>query len=490
MIVWRGLAALGVLFVAAAIWLGISATGFPHALTPLKGAPRAIQIDNVRILSMAQNVEPGAAETESAPQSLLVIDGVIAGFGDASAIALPDDLTADEIVHIDGGGKTLMPGLIDAHVHIWDEAELAGYLAHGVTGIRNMSGMPFHLPLQKRIEEGRILGPDFITTGPILNSPGQNQQDNHQLVVTAEEARAAVAKQYEQGYRALKVYSNLHREAYDAVTDEAVKRGMSISGHTPEGVRAAGVPYEKPFDIAFEESLGRGFTTIEHVESIVWHGLRDQLDKAAMNELAEKIAASGEAVTPTLIAHDNLVRVAESKGAYLDRSGADTINPLLKMLDSGTYEFWSGMDPAPREAPRAAFYLKATKALHDAGVPLVAGTDAGIFTNLPGSVMTRELELLVKAGLTPYEALQTATVNAGSILNFEKTGVIAPGYRANLILVDGDPLRDVSVVENPSAVMIGGKWLDESKLAELREGATQTSIPRSARRAIAMLRDL
>ncbi|WP_428409985.1 amidohydrolase family protein [Hyphococcus sp.] len=478
--IWRrGLLALGALFLIAAIWLGISATGYPRALKP---APilSAVLIDNVRLVSMA----PGAPQAQGA-MAVLVVNGVIDQIGPAGSLASPQDG-----IVIDGAGKTLTPGLIDAHVHVWDEAELAGYLAHGVTGVRNMSGMPFHLPLEKRIAEGRILGPDFITTGPILNSPGRNQQDNHQIVVTAEQARAAVAKQYDQGYREIKIYSNLRREPYDAVTEEAAARGMRVSGHTPEGVRGEGVPYDEPFDISFEESLGRGFTTIEHVESIVWHGLRDELDEAAMLALAEKIAASGEAVTPTLIAHANLIRVAESQGDYLRRPGAETVNPLYRMLDKGTFDFWSGMDPAPRETPRAAFYLQATKMLHDAGVTLVAGTDAGIFTNIPGSAMTRELELLVEAGLTPYAALQTATVNAGEVLGFDKTGVIAPGWRANLILVDGDPLRDVSTVENPVAVMIGGRWLDEKKLEELKKGAAQTSIPRTARRAIAMLRDL
>ena len=104
--------------------------------------------------------------------------------------------------------------------------------------------------------------------------------------------------------------------------------------------------------------------------------------------------------------------------------------------------------------------------------------------------MTRELELLVEAGLSPYEALQTATVNSAKVLGFDKTGVIAPGYRANLVLLDGNPLSDVGAVENPSAVMIRGVWLDENRLAALREGAAQTSVPRTAKRAVAMLRDL
>lgn len=470
----------GLILILLAAWLGFAATGYPSALKPPREAPAAILISDVRVVSMA----PGAPEAEDA-QDVLIEDGVISAVGPAGSLAAPEDALV-----IEGDGLTLTPGLIDAHVHVWDEAELAGYLAHGVTGIRNLSGMPFHLPLIERIEAGRILGPDMISSGPILNSPGVNAQANHQMVLTADEARAAVAQQDEDGYRLIKVYSNLHREAYDAAMDEAQKRGMAVTGHSPEGAREEGMPYDKPFDIVFEESLGKGFQTIEHVETIVWHGLRDDLDAEKMRALAEKIAASGDVVTPTLTAHDNLMRVAQTKGAYLTRPGTETINPLLKMFEQGGYEYWASADVADYGLPHRAFHLKSTKMLHDAGVPLVAGTDAGIFVNIPGSALTRELELLVEAGLTPYEALQTATVNAGDVLGFEKTGQIAPGFRANLILVDGDPLSDVSVVENPRAVILRGVYLDTDKLEDLRKGAGQTSLPRSARRAIAMFRSL
>jgi len=479
--------ALGIcaVLLALGLWLAFAATGYPSALRPIKNVPQAVLIDNVRIISMA----PGAPQAEN-DRAILIVSGEISAIGDAGALTAPEGLNADDVLRIDGAGKTLLPGLIDAHVHVWDEAELAGYLAHGVTGIRNLGGLPFHLPLIERTETGRILGPDMITTGPILNSPGHNQQDNQQIVVTAEEARAAVIKHYEDGYRALKVYSNLRREPLEAVMEEATRLGMSVSGHTPEGVREDGMPYDKPFDISFAEILPRGFKTIEHTESIVWHGLRDDLSEEKMRALAAEIAAYGVAVDPTLIAHANLVRVAQSSGDYLNRPGTDTINPLLKILDAGTYEFWSNPERAGHEAPRAEFYLKATKMMHEAGATLVAGTDAGIFTNLPGSAMTRELELLVEAGFTPYEALQTATVNGGEILGFEKTGQIAPGYRANLILVDGDPLSNVSAVENPDAVILRGVVLDADKLKDLREAATQTSMPRTARRAIAMMMEL
>jgi hypothetical protein len=371
-------------------------------------------------------------------------------------------------------------------VHVWDEAELAAYLAHGVTSVRNMSGLPFHLSLIARIEEERILGPDISTTGPILNSPGPNQQPNHQLITTAEEARAAVAKQHQAGYRTLKLYSNLQREPYEVILEEADRLGLAITGHTPEGTRGPGVPFQAPFDISFEEVLDDDFVSIEHVESIVWHGLSGRLDEAAMRALAKRMAASQSVVTATLIAQDNLVRVAESDGGYLQRAGVETINPVIRWLEAGTYEFWSAQDPATREGPRAEFYRRATAILHQEGVTIIAGTDAGIFTNIPGSSLTRELELLVDAGLTPYEALAAATALAAPVVGFPDRGQVAPGFAGNLLLVDGDPLSDIRVLEQPEGVMVRGVWLDDEDLDELRRAARQTSLARTARRIAPM----
>jgi hypothetical protein len=327
-----------------------------------------------------------------------------------------------------------------------------------------------------------MLGPDFQTTGPLINSPGRNAHANHRLVHTAEEARVEVRAQYEDGYRTLKVYSNLYADAYAAILEEARSLGMHITGHTPEGVRHPGVPFDRPFDLPFEASLDAGFVTIEHVESIVWHGLSDQLDESRMRGLAQQIAAAGVTVTPTLIAHDNLVRVARARGAYLRRPGTDTLNPLIQWIEQDGHEFWSAQDADAREGPRSDFYRKATLLLHEAGVRLVAGTDAGIFTNIPGESLIQELELLVDAGLTEYQAIATATVNSGVALGLSDRGQIAPGFRANLVLVPGDPLDDISVLARPSAVMIGGKWLDGNALARLRETARDASLTRTALR--------
>lgn len=464
------------IFGAALLWLLHIVNDFPEALEPAPRKPAGVLIENVRLISMV----PGAPDSQDG-QSVLVIGDRIAQIGATGELFAPEG-----VLTVNGHGQSLIPGLIDAHIHLSDEAELAGFLAHGVTGVRNVSGYPFHLSLSKRIEEGLILGPGLVTTGPILNSRGPNENILQKTVTTDSEARAAVRAQYAAGYRTLKLYSNLTREAFDAIIEEADMLGMQVMGHSPEGERRRGMPREKPFDIPWEASLGRGFTTLEHVETIVWHGLRGEWDEDLMREMAVKLAASGEAVTPTLIAHKALVLIAETQGRYLGRPGADTINPLSRLAGHSAAKYWSQVDPLAYEGPRAEFYLTATRLLHEAGVPLIAGTDAGVFTVIPGESMARELELLFEAGLSPHEALASATRISAEVLGFEKAGVIAPGYRANLVLLPEDPLANIGAVEFPVAVMLNGYWMDEIKLEELKVGARETSLVRSVWRGLQM----
>jgi hypothetical protein len=458
------------------IWLWHEISNIPKALEPDGTVAVGMLIDNVRVISMV----PGSPEVEEG-RSVLILGDRIVKIGASGSIDVSQGVEV-----FDGQGQTLMPGLIDAHIHLSDEAELAGYLAHGVTGLRNMSGYPFHLQLAQDIKQGVIIGPDFITTGPILNSHGPNENIIQQIVMTDAEARLAVQAQYNAGYRILKVYSNLTREAFDAILDEANRFSMSIVGHSPEGVRTKGVPYKQPFSISWGASLTRGFTTLEHIETIVWHSLQGELDENRMRKAAAKLAASGETVTPTLIAHKRLVLIAETEGAYLDRPGSDTINPLVRFIGQSSAKYWSGVDATVYEKPHAEFFLMATQLLHEAGVSLIAGTDSGSFAIIPGASMARELELLVEAGLTPHEALASATQVSATVLGFEQTGVIAPGYRANLVLLPQDPLTQIKAVEFPSGVMVRGHWIDKSELETMRKASRETSFMRSAWRAVHM----
>ncbi|MBR0553332.1 amidohydrolase family protein [Stakelama marina] len=439
-----------------------------------QGSSPELLIRNVRLVDFAAD-EPRIRDDHS----VLVRDGRIV------AVAPTDQLAADAGTEIlEGNGRTLLPGLTDMHVHLWDEAELGAYLASGVTTVRNMSGMPYLLEMRDRIADGQLAGPRILTTGPILNSRGPNAQLNHQIVETAEEAKAAVRGQFEQGYRRIKVYSNLNRAAYEAILAEARALNMPITGHTPEGRRIEGMPEQLPFDIAFDEILDDGFESIEHVESIVWHGLRNRHDATRGRALARRIAAANVAVDPTLVAFANLMRIAETRGAHLRRQGAEMLNPFVRSMETEQSERWTNED-ASRAGDDLAFYLEFTRMLADEGVRIVAGSDAGIATNIPGISLHDEFDLLLAAGLTPAQVLQAATTNAARVVGQrQEFGQIEPGQRADLLLVKGDPLDRIESLRHPQVVIAGGRVFDEQAVEALWRSAKQTDAGRTARNVL------
>ncbi len=402
-------------------------------------------------------------------QAIYVENGVVVG---TSTNALPPD--AGETVDV--GGAFATPGLIDMHVHVWGEAELSAYLAYGVTTVRNLSGMPYHLRMAQQVAAGELEGPNLFTSGPILNSPGPNAQINHVMVSSAEEARAAVRAQHAAGYTRVKLYSNLTGEAFAAALDEARTLGMAVTGHPVEGAREDGIPLERDFLVAVSDTLAAHFETIEHTESLAFHGLRSQVDRTAGEALVDDIAASGSVVTPTLVAHRNLVRVAESDGAYAQRPGVELLNPVTQTTETENIAAWASRDPA-YERERAEFYSWLTGLMHSAGVPLVAGSDAGIFTNIPGDALIDELELLVEAGLTPEEALAAATTTAAQVLSEEgRLGCLEAGCAADVLFTACDPRSDISCLRQPVGLLRNGRWYDAEGLAILRQQAARHDI--------------
>ena len=417
-------------------------------------------------------------------QSVLIEDGVISRIDSSETFAPPANAE-----HIDASGMYLLPGLIDMHVHIWDAPELLAYLSYGITTVRNASGIPYLLNFKEQIESGTLEGPTLTTTGPILNGNGPNFQINHKLIETAQQAREEVQAEYEQGFSEVKVYSNLNREAYEAIRDEAKKLGMTIMGHTPEGFRDEGIPFDKPFRIQFDELLDDGFKTFEHIESIVWHALSDDMNEERVRELARKIAASGTSVDATLVAHHNLIMVASTQGEFLSREGVDMLNPFVSLMEQESYDFWANQGVDTR-AGYDAFYGRVLKIFIEEGVRVVTGTDSGIFINIPGQSLIDELGLFISAGVSPYESLQAATVNGAQVLGMENTlGQVRESFIADLVLVASDPRDDVTVLASPAGVIKRGRWYDRSGIQALRQRAAQTSLERSQAcvyRALAM----
>ncbi|MCH8491062.1 MAG: amidohydrolase family protein [Oceanicaulis sp.] len=437
----------------------IAACGVPAALDRPEQAS-AYLIGNVAVLDPDESAL-------SAPQDVLVIGGAIEAMGDLAGHAMPEGVQM-----IDGTGLVLMPGLMDMHVHIFDEADLASSLAHGVTTVRNLAGMPFHLPMAQRIADGRLAGPRLITTGAILNERGgRNTNPLQTLISGPDEARRAVRRQYAQGYRHLKLYSNVSRESFAAILEEAARLGMTVSGHPVEGTEADPMP--------IDDTLAAGFASIEHAESIIWHALNDDIDPERMRGLAADIARAGATITPTLIVHANLARIVETRGAHIERADMAGFNPVIFDSQRGEYAYWASRETSDRPRMQAA-YETFTGMLYDAGVPLLLGSDAGVMATPHGVSAIEELEALVRAGLTPAAALRTGTVNAAAVLAPEiRAGRIEPGFAADLVLLGADPREDFQILRRPVGVMANGYWYDEAALEALRDASQRPEVCRT-----------
>lgn len=437
----------------------IAGCGTPTGFQPPEQAT-AYLIRNVAVLDPDENML-------SPPQDVLVVGGLIEAMGNLAGHAMPTG------VHVvDGTGLVLMPGLMDLHVHIFDEADLAASLVHGVTTVRNLGGMPFHLPMARRIAEGRLAGPRLITTGTILNERGgRNSNPLQTLISGPDEARQAVRRQYERDYRHLKLYSNVSRESFAAIMDEAAQLGMTVSGHPVEGTEADPMP--------IEATLAAGFLTIEHAESIIWHGLDDDTDPDRMRRLAGDIARSGVTVSLTLAVHANLARIVETRGAHLARADMDGFNPVIFNFQQGEYDYWASRETSDRPRMQAA-YETFTGMLYDAGVPLVVSSDAGVMATPHGVSAIEELEALVRAGLTPDAALRAGTLNAAAVLAPEvRAGRIEPGFDADLVLLDADPREDFQILRRPVGVMANGHWYDAAALETLRDASRHPGVWRT-----------
>lgn len=442
----------------------LAGCGVPAALQPPEQAP-AYLIRDVAVLDPADTAL-------SSPQDVLVAGATIEAVGDLAAQSLPEGVQV-----IDGAGLVLMPGLMDLHVHIFDEADLAASLVHGVTTVRNLGGMPFHLPMARRIAEGRLAGPRLITTGTILNERGgRNANPLQTLISGPQEARRAVRRQYEQGYRHLKLYSNVSRESFAAILAEAELLGMTVSGHPVEGTEADPLP--------IDATLAAGFVTIEHAESIVWHGLDDETDPERMRRLAADFAHAGVTVSPTLTVHANLARIVETNGAHIERADMDGFNPVIFNFQRGEYDYWASRKTSDRPRMQEA-YETFTGMLYDAGVPLVVSSDAGVMATPHGVSAIEELEALVRAGLTPAAALRAGTLNAAAVLAPEvRAGRIAPGFAADLVLLSADPREDFQILRQPVGVMANGIWYDAAALETLRHASRRPNVWRTRYRLL------
>ena len=420
------------------------------------------------------NAIPMTTETVVKQQTVIVENGRIVTIDDVDTVPVPEDA-----VVIDGTDRFLIPGLAEMHAHVpgASSSDLDRYftlfVANGVTTVRGMLGQPSHLALREELLSGRVFGPRLITSGPSLNG---------RSVSGAADGGRQVREQHAAGYDFIKIHPGLDAEEFAAIADTANELGIPFAGHVPAAV---GVP----------NALAAGIATIDHLDGYMaallpsnydpsggYGGffdvlLANQVDAGQIDALAADTGRAGTWNVPTQSLIEQLIDatpIAELESREDMRyMPAATVARWVAAKESQQNE--RGFTPAvAAEAIRIRRAL--IVALHKAGGRILLGSDAPQIFNVPGFSLHKELELMVASGMTPYDALRAGTVNVAAFLGLD-TGAIEIGRQADLVLLDANPLEEISNTRRIHGVMIRGAWHAASDLERRLRPYRQTGNP-------------
>ena len=451
------------------------------SLLPTQGHGAAVAFTHVTVI----DVGDGSAQRD---MTVLTDKGHIVAVGASGGLKPPASATI-----VAAQGKYLIPGLWDMHVHTvfgdWlprnERVTLPLFVANGVTGVRDMGGdLAVLKEWRAAIAAGRLLGPRMIIAGPMLDGPVPRFPSSAP-VATPADARRIVDELQAQGVDFIKIQSLVPRDGYFAAADEAKKLGISFVGHVPDAVRAS-------------EASDAGQKSIEHFTGIFEGAstMEDQLitgpkslgvnvktfDRERARQLIALMAKNQTWQVPTLVwergqwlvddidkTHDPLTKYAPL--AWKERTWPMFVREIMEGMDT---------DPLPVRRQFVQMELDMTLAMFRAGVPFMAGTDTAAGVHIfPGFSLHEELALFVKAGLTPLQALQTATLNPARFLGrVADMGGVAPGKVADLVLLDANPLEDIDNTRRIRGVLLAGRYFNRAALDRmLTEVATAAAEP-------------
>jgi imidazolonepropionase-like amidohydrolase len=385
------------------------------------------------------------------PNSVVVLQGDrIVAAGPRALIKIPGNAKV-----IDVSGKFLLPGLWDMHAHFYQAEFGPTYLAAGITTARDVGNdIEFGTGLRNAAKEKRGLGPRMLLAGYI---DGKNEDHSFDVQVeTPEEARAAVQHYKDAGYEQIKIRDNVKLETLKAICAEAHRLGMTVTGHVPKGMNAL-------------QAVETGMDQINHMNYV--------LTGFFPNRNRNNPPVTINLNAPNVV---NALKFFKEHGTVVDPTDA-VLELMLRPMNVPIETFEPGVTrvaaelkvqinkkgEAAEEAEGLRMVLdvllKITGALHRAGVPIVAGTDVGV----PGHTLHRELELYVKAGMTPLEAIQAATITPARVMKLDnEVGTIEAGRRADLIVLDANPVENISNIRKVRLVVSQGRLFDCAKLWE------------------------
>jgi imidazolonepropionase-like amidohydrolase len=459
----------------ALVMFSLTATGTSGNANQLATtAPGSMAFTNV-------NVIDGTGAPVRTGMTVVVQGNRVDAVGPTGAVTIPDNVKV-----VDARGKYLIPGLWDMHVHWYDERLLGLFIANGVTGVRQMWGMPMHFDWRSRITNGSLTGPRFEIASPIVDGPHPIWPGSLAVSDTAG-AREVIRDIKRTRYDFVKVYNLLPRDTYFALASEARRNGLAMAGHVPDAVSA-------------REASDAGQKSIEHLDGILYatSTAEDELRRRRV-EIAERQTSNGTDPSTHAALRSLRERLLDT---YDDEKAAGlfarfvknstwqspTLTVLRSMasLDDSTFtndvrlkymprairELWNpandsrtaGKSPADYALDRRLLQKQLTVvgAMHRAGVRILAATDTLNPFVFPGFSLHDELELLVEAGLSPMQALQAATINPAQYLGTR--GTVETGNVADLVLLDANPLDDIRATRRISAVVAGGRLFERSSL--------------------------
>jgi len=387
------------------------------------------------------NVIPMTADTVEQHRTVVVRDGRIVAAGPTADVVVPPDATK-----IDGGGRYLVPGLADLHVHLYDRGDLTLYLANGVTTIANLGGSPSSLDLRDALRHGDLDGPRMFTCGPPIVG-----------IEDADAARRLVNREKRDGYDCIKIYDDISHDAYLALADEARREGIRSVGHIPR-------------NLGWKEMLEAKPSGVAHAEEFLYSPLSGE----DLPRIGETMREAGISLVTTFVTYDHIGRQVADIDRELDRGEIRFVSPVDRRAwapGRNTYLQRFSPDRVPRLRQLLGVQMTIVRRLHADGVRILLGTDAGgVPFVIPGYAAIEELSNLVAAGLTPYDAMRAATIDAARELGVaERRGTIEVGKDADLVLLMGNPLDDIRNASLQAGTMIRGRWLPREELRRRME---------------------
>jgi hypothetical protein len=382
-------------------------------------------------------------------------------------------------LRLNGAGKYLIPGLADGHVHLPTSVNLREamcdlLIANGVTHVVDLAGASVQLRFREDVREGRTRGPSLYVSGPPLGDP-----HGHNTVTSANEIERSVLAYKREGYDLIKLRGDLSLEAYRRLNSVAQQKSIKVVGHAPRNLGVQRMLDERQDAVAhIEEYLYAYFYYRRNIEA-------PPLEINAQTRwLAERTAAAGTTVITTLAVFRGIPEQISDLEQVLNRAEVQRMPMSLGTLwnwwaPGDSYRSRFGVDRIPWFERQYRIMTGMALAFQRAGVRLVAGTDTPTPAMVPGFSIHDELHELVKAGLSPYQALRSATVNPGAFLHASSDfGTIEVGKRANLVLLTGNPLENISHTRHIDGVILQGQWYSKQALQQF---ARFRRVPNSTR---------